>query len=360
MTQYKKIFVDGIMHLGDMIMSASVFPILKKAYPQAEITYLAGGNLAFVAEMLEGVDRVIPYAYKSKGGHLAVYKLGKQLEKEHFDIGISLDPRERVTLMKWFANMPYTVSMEECLGWKLGWERWFYDLDLSFQQPWDFKEHLMSVSYQTLMRQFVGDKETAFYPPQLKASALEDLSYAQDLLKSNTTAKGLKIAFCFETTDKDKDWPTEKFSEVCNYLVKKYDAMLIMTGVEKQRTTVQKVVNGLQAKDHVLDVVGKTNFKQLVALCHSLDLVLTVDTGTAHIAAAAGCPVVTIFTHNSPKIYQAAGKYSAAVSGRLPCSGKGVCLDHVKCPKRDCVDAVTVAMVEQTIDALLEKIAKDK
>lgn len=37
-----KIFIDGIMHLGDMIMSSSVIPVLKKAYPDSEIIYLAG------------------------------------------------------------------------------------------------------------------------------------------------------------------------------------------------------------------------------------------------------------------------------------------------------------------------------
>jgi len=42
MTQYKKIFVDGIMHLGDMIMSASVFPILKKHIPRLKLLIWPG------------------------------------------------------------------------------------------------------------------------------------------------------------------------------------------------------------------------------------------------------------------------------------------------------------------------------
>lgn len=76
---YKKIFIDGIMHLGDMIMSASVLPVLKKTYPDSDITYLAMGNLAHVAELLEGVDHVIPYTYKSKGGIYGCVPLGKKI-----------------------------------------------------------------------------------------------------------------------------------------------------------------------------------------------------------------------------------------------------------------------------------------
>ena len=56
---YHKIFLDGIMHMGDMLMTASVLPVLRKHCPHAQIVYLAKKELAVVAEMLEGVDRVI-------------------------------------------------------------------------------------------------------------------------------------------------------------------------------------------------------------------------------------------------------------------------------------------------------------
>jgi ADP-heptose:LPS heptosyltransferase len=89
-----KIFIDGIMHLGDMIMSSSVIPVLKKAYPDSEIVYLATANLAYVASFFEGIDHVIPYTYQSKGGYMDVYRMGKMLRNYNFDIGISLDPRK--------------------------------------------------------------------------------------------------------------------------------------------------------------------------------------------------------------------------------------------------------------------------
>ena len=53
-----KILVDGLMHVGDILISSSVFPVLKKAYPDAKITYLTYGNLCAAAQMIEGVDDV--------------------------------------------------------------------------------------------------------------------------------------------------------------------------------------------------------------------------------------------------------------------------------------------------------------
>ena len=35
-----KILVDGLMHVGDILIASSVLPVLKKAYPESQITYL--------------------------------------------------------------------------------------------------------------------------------------------------------------------------------------------------------------------------------------------------------------------------------------------------------------------------------
>ena len=95
---------------------------------------------------------------------------------EGYDLGISLDPRERVTLMKWIARIPLRLSMERALGWELGWEKWFYTQDLSYRASWDYKNHRMGESYQRLMRDYFGDESQEFIPPALVPSASKDLA----------------------------------------------------------------------------------------------------------------------------------------------------------------------------------------
>ena len=350
-----KIFIDGIMHLGDMIMSSSVIPVLKKAYPDSEIIYLATANLAYVASFFEGIDQVIPYTYQSKGGYMDVYRMGKMLRKYNFDIGISLDPRERVTLMKWFAHIPIRISMEQALGWKLGWEKWFYTNDLSFSDGWNYKEHRMSESFQHLMCLYTNDSEMKFIPLSFRPSSNVDMQTATQLLKPAGNDKK-KIAFCVATTDGFKDWPSDKFSVIADWLIEKYNSVIIMTGIPKHANKVYQIIEYMNYKDSCINVVGKTSFSELIALFRQIDLVLTLDTGTSHIAGAAGCPVITIFTHNSPAIYKPAGEYTGAVSAYLPCSGKHICIGPRKCKKNDCVEAVTVSMVQKEISRIMEMI----
>lgn len=348
---YKNIFLDGIMHMGDMIMTASVLPVLRKNCPGAKITYLCSANLAFVANMLEGVDQVIPYKYKSKGGYLDVYHMGRKLAQHHFDLGISLDPRERVTLMKWFARIPVRLSMEQALGWKLGWEKLFYTKDLSLPEGWHYQEHSMAASFQQMLRNYFKDPETDFLPPRLKVPA-EDMKWARDLLQK-IPAGSKQIALCFQTTTQAKDWPVEKFSALGNWLQEHYGATLLLTGIPAHSQRAEAILAGIKDKQQVMDLVGMTTFQQLVALLSQVDLLISLDTGTAHIGAAAGCPVVTIFTHNSPVIYQAPGYHCETVSAHTPCSGKHVCIGPTRCQKTDCVDGVILAMVQEKVKKIL-------
>jgi ADP-heptose:LPS heptosyltransferase len=353
---YNKIFIDGIMHMGDMIMTASVLPVIRKNCPNAKITYLCSANLAFVAELLDGVDEVIPYKYVSGGGYKDVFILGRKLAKRHFDLGISLDPRERVTLMKWFARIPERISMEQGLGWKLGWEKWFYTRDLKLPIGWKYQENSMTRTFQQMMRKFFHDTSTEFIPPRFKPSLPKNEKWVENILNS-VPKNRKKVALCIQTASLTKNWPIENFIQVCDWLIENYGAQLYLTGIEAHKARGEKLLKGMKHPDSVVDLIGNTSFLELSALLSHMDLMLTLDTGSSHVAAAAGCPVVTIFTFTSSVIYRAPGKHCVGVSGHLPCSGKHICIGPSRCPKSDCVDAVTVPMVEAAIKKLFQETA---
>ena len=126
----EKIFIDGLMHLGDIIITSSAIREIKKMRPDSEITYFSTGNMRDVVSLLPDADHFIPYDYVSKGGVKQAFQIASRLRREHFDTGISLDPRERVTLIKWLARIPVRISAERALGWELKWERLFYTDDL--------------------------------------------------------------------------------------------------------------------------------------------------------------------------------------------------------------------------------------
>ena len=354
----KKILVDGIMHLGDMMISASVFPILRKHYPNAEIVYLTTANLAPAAALIEGVDRVIPYEYKSGGGVKGVWDMARKLRKEQFDIGISLDPRERVTLMKWLAGIPLRVTLEEALGWQLKWERWFYHQDISLS-GWDVRNHLMSESFQEAMRRFCHDDDRNFLRPKLKPSDANTKLKVKQLISDAHVCGGGTVVFCVSTTgdNRKKDWPIERFAELADRLAEN-GTRLVFIGIREHQERIEKIVAQMRHPEATLNVAGRTSLAELVELLRQVDILISLDTGTAHFAALAGCGVLTIFSFNSPEVYGAAAKFSRAVRAHVPCSGKYVCTDPGNCDKDDCYRLITVDMVYDAAKKLLSEVKR--
>ena len=255
--------------------------------------------------------------------------------------------------MKWLAGIPVRVTVEEALGWKLGWERLFYHTDVSLN-GWDVRNRLMSESFHEAMRRYFGIKDEGFIYPTLKPSSEKAVARAKELFSPLKSKRGV-ISFCVVTSgdNRRKDWPAERFAELSNRLIKKGYG-LVFTGIAEHNEVIAKIIEGVEDKTAVLNIAGKTNLEELVAVFRASKLFITLDTGSAHLAAVAGAKVLTIFSFNSPEIYGAAGKYTKSVSAHVPCSGKYRCFDRKTCDKDDCFALVTVDMVESAADELLQ------
>lgn len=230
----EKIFIDGLMHLGDIIITSSAIREIKKMRPDSEITYFSTGNMRDVVSLLPDVDHFIPYDYVSKGGVKQAFQIASRLRREHFDTGISLDPRERVTLIKWLARIPVRISAERALGWELKWERLFYTDDLPLD-GWDYHEHRMAESFYEIFRRYFHDTDGTYLPPVLNPSDKADLDAVETLLQEAFRKQGIRpakrAAFCVQTTNGRKDWRPERFAELADRLVETYGAAIVLTGI---------------------------------------------------------------------------------------------------------------------------------
>jgi heptosyltransferase II len=215
-------------------------------------------------------------------------------------------PGKRVTLIKWLAGIPRRISAERALGWELKWERLFYTDDLRLD-GWNYQEHRMAESFYEIFRRFFHDTDGTYLPPVLKPSAETDLQAVENMLQQafhdQAIAPAKRIAFCVQTTNERKDWRPERFAALADRLVEHYQAAIVLTGISAHAARARQVLDHMKHPEYAVDLIGKTTFPQIVALCRKVDLYVTLDTGNTHIAAAAGCPVVTIFSYNSPTIY---------------------------------------------------------
>lgn len=112
---------------------------------------------------------------------------------------------------------------------------------------------------------------------------------------------GKWLAICPAASKKERNWFSERYSEVVNKLKKNWNFNVVLVGglstLEKKMAC--KISNQLKAPH--LNLVGKSSLKQLTALLGEVDVLLSIDTGPLHIVQAMGIPVVGLYAVSSPE-----------------------------------------------------------
>jgi ADP-heptose:LPS heptosyltransferase len=83
-------------------------------------------------------------------------------------------------------------------------------------------------------------------------------------------------------------WPVEHFLRLANWLDKELNLKPVFVGTDATDSRVG-------AGTHHLNLAGQTNLAELGWLLKHARLLVTRNTGTSHLAAAVGCPVVDLF-----------------------------------------------------------------
>jgi ADP-heptose:LPS heptosyltransferase len=96
--------------------------------------------------------------------------------------------------------------------------------------------------------------------------------------------------------DPHRRWPVAGFAAVASYLLD-HDIPVVVTGTEAERDLVDELLHREAA---VVDLCGRTGVNDLAGVLASARLVVSNDTGVAHLAAAVRAPSVVTFLGDDP------------------------------------------------------------
>ena len=140
-------------------------------------------------------------------------------------------------------------------------------------------------------------------------------------------------------TSPSRLWPAERFAEVADGLVRA-GLEVVVGGVPSEAATTGALVAACRAP--VRDLTGRTSLGAYAALLRDAAVVVANDTGTAHLSAAVGGRVVTLFLSGDPRRWRHAPHLQAVVRedvGCNPCPHLVCPVDH-RCARRISPDRV--------------------
>jgi len=134
-----------------------------------------------------------------------------------------------------------------------------------------------------------------------------------------------------------KRWFPERFASVADRLAGRFSCPVVLFGSAGDRASTEAVQS--KAKTPLIDIAGKTNLGDAIALIAQCDLFVTNDSGLMHVAGALGVPTVSIFGSTNPQTTYPLGERTLIIRRPVDCSP---CLKK-ECPTDfKCMDLVTV------------------
>jgi len=175
---------------------------------------------------------------------------------------------------------------------------------------------------------------------------------ARHFLRSQGVAEeGFLVALCpGSTNSRAKRWPAERYAALADRFVSENGADVILLGSRDELGVSREVEARMRHRPIVL--TGRTDLAQSVAILSLTDVLITNDTGPAHIAAALNRPTLVIFGPTDPRTTRPFSHVAEIVRHPpecAPCMLRDCPIDH------RCMTAITPDEVFLRASAILKR-----
>ncbi len=347
---YNRILIFNSAFPGDIVLTT---PLIRAVYERFPGAYLAVCTTPAGARLLAGLsylDQLIVYdKHGGQRGPFGMLQTALRIRREQFDLVISAHRSARSALLLKMAGIPVRVGFEQ--------SAWSSLYSVRVPRKREFHETVRNLS---LLTPFGVNPAKVSTRPVLPVTGEEASHVFGQLGAGLPRGSGPLVVVSPGSVWGTKRWIAERFSQLINLLVQRYQARVILVGSPLDREQADCVLAA--CKSRILDLVGLTDLRELSALVRKADLLVTGDSAPMHIAWAFDVPTVAIFGSTTPELgFAPLSDFCRVVEVKgLECRP---CSDHgpQRCPLGhfNCMQGVTVDMVLASCREMLE-LDRDK
>ena len=319
-----RVLIRSSNWLGDAVMSVPAVRAIKDGRPDVHVTIAAPDKVAPMWKLIREVDAIIPL---SEGSLLSVVRLLKQ--QTPFDVAVLFPNSLRVALESWLSGIPRRVGYRgHCRSWLVN------QIVREPRKPGPPEHH--SFRFLRIARDCGAEISNIEVPKPNQTSNIK-----------HQTLIGLCPGAEYGPA---KRWLPERFAEAAAKISAQSSAQWILLGTKNDVAIGGQIAAAIG--DHCVNRIGQTTLDQLIDELRRCSLLLTNDTGTMHLAALLGVPLVAVFGSTEPRLTGPLG------------SGHTILRHHVECSPcflRECpIDfrCMKAVSTDEVAGAVLSMLAK--
>ncbi len=328
----ERLLIRGTNWIGDVVMTLPAVAAIRARWPDARISVLAKPWVAEVYRLSGQIDEVI--VFEEPGRHTGVsgkLRLANELRLKSFDGVILLQNAIEAAIIAGFAGIPVRAGYNSDGRGLL--------LTHSVRRTADIRK-VHQVEYYLEMVGALGCPSvgsTAQLHPKDDLRELSTALFRRFGIDNDAPVIGISPGAAYGPA---KRWLPDRFATVADDLVERCHGQAVVFGSDSDRPIAAEVLR--HSRYGMIDISGKTNLREAIALIARCDVFISNDSGLMHVAGALGIPTVAIFGSTNPKTTSPAGEKSVVVHHDVSCSPclKTVCPTDFRCMKLITVEEV--------------------
>lgn len=345
----RRILVIESHLLGDVVMAIPALQALRQRYAGSHIALVSG---PWAKELLEGqrlVDEFVEirfpwstYVYSPSNLRTVFSELVK-LRKQPWDIGIDLRGDIRNIFFLYLTRAIRRVSYDFTGG--------EYLLSDVFHAP---PELMHVIEFNAFLIQQLGCQSITRKPSLFVTDG--EIKNARNILpRANDGEKKVVIGIHPGASKPLRHWKADRFAKLADLFLADHNNRVLLFQGPTDEAVVAKIVSLM---NHVPTIITQP-LRILPAILKCCDILVGLDSGAVHIAAAVGVPTVVLFGPAEPERVKPITDLTSIVIKEgywcRPC-------DQVHCvqPENNCMDALDVLSVYSQVVQLLNKHAERK
>ena len=254
--------------LGDMVMAVGFIKQLPEYFPGAEVSVIAKKGIHELLSFFPPLKHQFIFDKKEYKGMKGLSQFGKEvLKTDRFDLFFSLPDSFSSALMG------YATRSGKRVGYKKELRQFL--LTHAYSKPHGL--HRVE-EYIKLLEYYTG-----------KPAGAIDVSLSHNWQKKDYVVVNIN------SEASSRRLTATKAKELLDQLRETIKDPIVLVGAPKEKPFVDEVIGSLKNKEGISNLAGTTSLVQLSAVLASARMVLTTDSGPAHLSNALGTYTIVLF-----------------------------------------------------------------
>lgn len=267
---------------GDTVMSFGFLDKISGIFTDCTIDVIAAYEFCDLVRLFPSISRVYPFSKKEHGSLMGIMNFAGSIRRQKtYDIFFALPDSFSSACTGFFCGAKQRIGYNK--------EMRFFLLTTSFPKP---RGHHRAEEYAYLLKEYTENP---------CASLQLSLPYTV----SEERILAMKQAFAFfdepyilfngNSAASSRRLPIKKSVLLIDTLLKQFQVPIVLTGSAKEHSYTENIRQQTCSPESVINTAGKCCWETLIMLCKKSLVVISADSGLAHLANSVGSSCIVFF-----------------------------------------------------------------